>query len=102
MLETSQRSAIAVDASTQSCKHLRMFCVLAAALRKAVLRVRANARASDRQDGGRDSDYALARTHRAHERCRRDKARSTVIKAAVDMRRLDRDVRWRMKGILRT
>ena len=41
-----------------------------APLRQPLLAVEANARIVDRNHGGRDSDYAVARIHRAHELCR--------------------------------
>jgi hypothetical protein len=53
-------------------------------------------------DGVCDSDYAAARNHQAHGDASTRRERSTALKPVVDMRRLDSDVRWRMKCISRT
>jgi hypothetical protein len=72
---------------------------LAASLRQAVLLMVANARAGD---SCRDGDYAASRNHRAHGSASTRRERSSALETVVDMRRLDSDVQWRMKCILRT
>ena len=58
----------------------------ASSLRRQVLAVEADARTVDRYHGGRDSDYAVARDHRAHELCRQQ-ARASSGEHAPGRRR---------------
>lgn len=61
-----------MDDSTaiQGRKHPWIAPAHATSLRLLILAVDANARTVDKCHGGRDSDYAVARVHRAHELCR--------------------------------
>ncbi|KAM0710866.1 hypothetical protein Q7P35_001604 [Cladosporium inversicolor] len=66
----SQRNAMDDSTAIQGRKHPWIAPAHATSLRLLILAVDANARTVDKCHGGRDSDYAVARVHRAHELCR--------------------------------
>jgi hypothetical protein len=73
--------------TTQGRKHPWIAPAHTAPLRQPLLAVEANARIVDRCHGGRDSDYAVARIHRAHELCRRQARASSGAHAPGRRRR---------------
>ena len=87
--------------ATQGCKYPWIAPAHNTLLRRPILAVEANARTVDRCYGGRDSDYAVARVHRAHELCRRQARASSGGHAPGRRRRAVKSERVYIMAYLR-